>query len=174
MSQGKFSIVVLSKYKTKNLVRMLLLLSEFSPSVLGLDVGHALQLSKILSIFIKRNVPCSFSSSVSWAEISSISVFVSSHMDCLNLSSILNLPSVLDCLPPFVRKFWSPPLVVGNMSKLLVKSFSTMGHWEGLFVLLKLIKLFTLVVYVFVSLVLLIPIMVMLFLLTLISFQGPV
>jgi hypothetical protein len=27
-------------------VRMLLLLSEFSPSVLGLDVGHAFQLSK--------------------------------------------------------------------------------------------------------------------------------
>jgi hypothetical protein len=40
-------------------------------------------------------------------------------------------------------------------------------------VLLKLIKLFTRVVLVFVSLVLLIPIMVMLFLLTLISFQGP-
>ncbi len=39
--------------------------------------------------------------------------------------------------------------------------------------LLKLIKLFTRVVLVFVSLVLLIPIMVMLFLLTLISFQGP-
>jgi hypothetical protein len=46
MSQGKFSIVFLSKYKTKNVVRMLLLLSEFSPSVLGLDIGHAFQLSK--------------------------------------------------------------------------------------------------------------------------------
>jgi hypothetical protein len=32
MSQGKFSIVFLSKYKTKNLVHMLLLLSDFSPS----------------------------------------------------------------------------------------------------------------------------------------------
>jgi hypothetical protein len=42
MSQGKFSIVFLSKYKTKNLVRMLLLLSKFSPSVLGLVVGHVL------------------------------------------------------------------------------------------------------------------------------------
>jgi len=52
MSQGKFSIVFLSKYNTKNLVRMLLLLSEFSPSDLGLDVGHALQLSKILSFFV--------------------------------------------------------------------------------------------------------------------------
>ncbi len=51
MSQGKFSIVFLSKYKTKNLVHMLLLLSDFSPSVLSLDVGHALQLSKILSIY---------------------------------------------------------------------------------------------------------------------------
>ncbi len=60
MSQGKFSIVFLSKYKTKNLVCMLLFLSEFSPYVLGLDVGHALQLSKILSIFIKRNVPVLF------------------------------------------------------------------------------------------------------------------
>ncbi len=46
MSQSKFCIVFLSKYKTKNVVRMLLLLSEFSPSVLGLDVGHAFQLSK--------------------------------------------------------------------------------------------------------------------------------
>jgi hypothetical protein len=46
MSQGKFSIVFLSKYKTKNVGRMFLLLSEFSPSVLGLDVGHAFQLSK--------------------------------------------------------------------------------------------------------------------------------
>jgi hypothetical protein len=33
------------------LVHMLLLLSDFSPSVLSLDVGHALQLSKILSIY---------------------------------------------------------------------------------------------------------------------------
>jgi hypothetical protein len=32
-------------------------------------------------------------------------------MDGLNLFSILNLPYVLDCLLPFVRKFWSPPLV---------------------------------------------------------------
>jgi hypothetical protein len=34
-----------------------------------------------------------------------IFVFVSSPMDGLNLSSILNLPFVLDCLPPFVGKF---------------------------------------------------------------------
>jgi hypothetical protein len=54
MCQGKFSILFLSKYKTKNLVHMLLLLSEFSPSVLGLDVGHALQLSKILSILLRE------------------------------------------------------------------------------------------------------------------------
>jgi hypothetical protein len=46
MSQGKFSIVFISKYKTKNVVRMLLLLSEFSPSILSLDVGHVFQLSK--------------------------------------------------------------------------------------------------------------------------------
>jgi hypothetical protein len=110
MSQGKFSIVFLSKYKTKNLVHMLLLLSEFSPSILGLDVGHALQLSRILSIFFKRNVPHSFLSSASFlGRDLIISVFFSSRMDGLNLSSILNLPSVLDCLPPFVRKFWSPP-----------------------------------------------------------------
>jgi hypothetical protein len=106
MSQGKFSIVFLSKYKTKNLVHMLLLLSEFSPSVLGLDVGDALQLSKILSIFIKRNVPLSFSSSASFlGRDLIISVFVSSGMDGLNLSSILNLPSVLDCLPPLLKSF---------------------------------------------------------------------
>jgi hypothetical protein len=42
MSQGKFSIVFLSKYKTKNLVHMLLLLSQFSPCVLGLVVGPML------------------------------------------------------------------------------------------------------------------------------------
>jgi hypothetical protein len=46
MSQGEFSIVFLSKYKTKNVVHMLLLLFEFSPSIIGLDVGHAFQLSK--------------------------------------------------------------------------------------------------------------------------------
>ncbi len=64
--------------------------------VLGLDIGHALQLSKILSIFIKRNVPCSFSSSASFlGRDLIISVFVSSRMDGLNLSSILNLPFVL-------------------------------------------------------------------------------
>jgi hypothetical protein len=33
MSQGNLSIVFLPKYKTKNLVRMFLLLSEFSPFV---------------------------------------------------------------------------------------------------------------------------------------------
>jgi hypothetical protein len=89
MSQGKFSIVFLSKYKTKDLVRMLLLLSKFSPSVIGLDVGHFFQLSKILSNFIKRNVPRSFSSNASFLGRNLIiSVFVSFHMDGLNLSSI--------------------------------------------------------------------------------------
>ncbi len=118
MCQGKFSILFLSKYKTKNLVHMLLLLSQFSPSVLGLDVGHALQLSKILSIFIKRNVPRSFSSSASFlGRDIIISVFVSSCMDGLNLFSILNLPSVLDCLPPFVRNFWSRPLIAWKYVK---------------------------------------------------------
>ncbi len=66
MSQGKFSIVFLSKYKTKNLVCILLLLCKLSPSVLSIDVGHALQLSKILSIFIKRKVPHSYPSSASF------------------------------------------------------------------------------------------------------------
>ncbi len=85
MSQGKFSIVFFSKYKTKNLVRMLLLLFEFSPSVLGFDVGHAFQLFKILSNFIKRNFPCSLSSSASFlGKDLIISVFVSSRMDGLN------------------------------------------------------------------------------------------
>ncbi len=128
MSQGKFCIVFLSKYKTKNLVRMLLLLSEFSPSVLGLDVGHALQLSKILSIFIKRNVPHSFLSSASFlGRDLIISVFVSSRVDALNLSSILNLPSVLDCLPPFVTKFWSPPLVAWIYVKTSGQEFFSYG-----------------------------------------------
>jgi hypothetical protein len=54
MSQGKFSIVFLSKYKTKNVVRMLLLLSKFSPFVLGLDVGHAFQLSKFQAILLRE------------------------------------------------------------------------------------------------------------------------
>ncbi len=128
MSQGKFSIVFLSKYKTKNLVHMLLLLSEFSPSGLGLDVGHALQLSKILSIFIKRNVSCSFLSSASFlGRDIIISVFVSSHMDGLNLSSSLNLPSVLDSLPPFVRKSWFPPLVAWKYVKTSGQEFFNYG-----------------------------------------------
>jgi hypothetical protein len=132
MSQGKFSIVFLSKYKTKNLVRMLLLLFEFSPSVLGLDVGHAFQLFKILSNFIKRNVPCSFSSSASFlGRDLIISIFVSSCMDGLNLSSILNLPSVLDCLPPFVRKFWSPPLVAWKYVKTSGQEFFSYGVVEN-------------------------------------------
>jgi len=56
MSQGKFSIVFLSKYKTKNLVRMLLLLFEFFPSVLGLNVGHVLSewKAKVLLFVQKR------------------------------------------------------------------------------------------------------------------------
>jgi hypothetical protein len=55
MSQGKFSIVFLFKYKTKNLVRMLMLLSEFSP-VFGLDVGHVLSewKAKVLLFVQKR------------------------------------------------------------------------------------------------------------------------
>jgi hypothetical protein len=52
-------------------------------------------------------------------------------MDGLNLSSILNLPSVLDCLPPIVRKFWSPPLVAWKYVKTsLVKSFTAIGSLE--------------------------------------------
>ncbi len=89
MSQGKFPIVFLSKYKTKNLVCMLLLLSKFSPSVLGPDVGHALQLFKILSNFIKRNVTHSFSSNASFlGRDLIIFVLISSCVDGLNLSSI--------------------------------------------------------------------------------------
>jgi hypothetical protein len=64
---------------------MLLLLSEFSPSVLGLDVGHALQLSKILLremfLDLSRQVPLLGRDLI-------ISVIVSSQMDGLNLSSI--------------------------------------------------------------------------------------
>ncbi len=44
-------------------------------------------------------------------------------MDGLNLSSILNLPSVLDCLPPIVRKFWSPPLVAWKYVKTSGQEF---------------------------------------------------
>ncbi len=132
MSQGKFSIVFLSKYKTKNLVHMLLLMFEFSPSVLGLDVGHAFQLSKILSNFIKRNVPRSFSSSAYFlGRDFIISIFVSFCMDGLNLSSILNLSSVLDCLPPFVQKFWSPPLVAWKYVKTFGQEFFSYGALEN-------------------------------------------
>ncbi len=56
-----------------------------------------------------------------------ISVSVSSHMDGLNLSSIINLPSVLDCLPPFVRKFWSPPLVAWKYVKTSGQEFFSYG-----------------------------------------------
>ncbi len=106
MSQAKFSIVFLPKNETQNLVCMFLLMFEFSPSVIGFDLGLASRLSKILSIFIKRSVPRSFSSSASFLGSDIIIfVFASSSVDGLNLSSILNLPFVLDCLPPFVRKF---------------------------------------------------------------------
>jgi hypothetical protein len=94
-------------------------------------------------------------------------------MDGLNLSSSLNLPSVLDSLPPFVRKSWFPPLVAWKYVKTSGQEFFNYGVL-GRSVCASQVKLFTLVVLVFVSLVLLIPIMVMLFLLTLISFQGPV
>jgi len=128
MSQGKFSIVFLSKYNTKNLVRMLLLLSKFSPFDLGLDVGHALQLCKILSNFIERNISCSFLSSASFlGRDLIIFVFVSSRIDGSNLFSILNLPFVLDCLPPYVRKFWSPPLVAWKCVKTSGQKFFSYG-----------------------------------------------
>ncbi len=106
MSQVKFYIVFLPKNETQNLVCMFLLMFKFSPSIIGLDLGLAFRLSKILSIFIKRNVPHSFSSSASFlGNDLIISVFTSFGVDGLNLSSILNLPFVLDCLLPFVRKF---------------------------------------------------------------------
>ncbi len=63
----------------------------FSPSVLGLDVGHALQLSKILSMFIKINVSRFFSSSASFlGRDLIISVFVSSCMDSKGLKKFVN------------------------------------------------------------------------------------
>jgi hypothetical protein len=96
-----------------------LLLSECSPSVLGLDVGPALRLSKILSDFIKSIVPHFFLSSRAsfLGKDLLVSVFVSSPMDGLNLSSVLNLPFVSDCFPPLVRGFWSPPLVARKYVK---------------------------------------------------------
>jgi hypothetical protein len=48
-------------------------------------------------------------------------------MDGLNLSSILNLPFVLDCLPPFVRKFWSPLLVAWKYVKTSGQEFFSYG-----------------------------------------------
>jgi len=124
MSQGKFSIVFFSKYKTKNLVHMCLLLSEFSPSVLSINVGHALQLSKILSIFIKRKVCHSCWSSASFlGRDFIICVFISSHMDDLNLFPFKIFLFLLDCLPPIVRKFLSPPLVVWKCVKTSGKEF---------------------------------------------------
>jgi hypothetical protein len=48
-------------------------------------------------------------------------------MDGLNLSSILNLPFVLDCLPPYVRKFWSPPLVAWKYVKTSGQEFFSYG-----------------------------------------------
>jgi hypothetical protein len=51
-------------------------------------------------------------------------------MGGLNLSSILKLPSVLDCLPPIVRKFWSPPLVAWKYVKTSGQEFTAIGSWE--------------------------------------------
>jgi hypothetical protein len=119
-----------------------MLWSEFSPCILGIDISHPLQLSRILSLFIKRKVPCSpLSSACFLARDHIISVFVSSHLNCLHLSSILNLPSVLDCLPSIVGKFCSPPLVAWKYVKTSGKSFSAIGSWEGLFMLLKFKKI---------------------------------
>jgi hypothetical protein len=99
-------------------------LSEFSPCFLGIDIGHALQPSKILSLFIKRNVPHSpLSSAFFLVRDLIISVFVSSHMDSLDLSSIVNIPPVLDCLPSIVRKFWSSPLVAWKYVKTSGQEF---------------------------------------------------
>jgi hypothetical protein len=118
----------LSKCKTEDAVHMLSLLSEVSLSVLTPNVGHALHLSKIPSLFIERNVPPSFSSSASFrGKDLLISVIVSSRMDGLNLFSILNLPSPLDCLPPFVRKIWSRPLVAWKHVKTSGREFFSCG-----------------------------------------------
>jgi hypothetical protein len=81
-----------------------------------------------LSIFIKRNVPRSFLSSASFLGRNLIIfVFVSFHMDGLNLFSILNLPFVLDCLPPFVKKFWSLPVVGWKYVKKFGQEFFSYG-----------------------------------------------
>jgi hypothetical protein len=84
-------------------------------------------------------------------------------MDGVNLSSILNLPSVLDCLPPFVRKFWSRPLVAWKYVKTSGQEFFSYGVLGRSVCASQVKKIIHLVVLVFVSLVLLIPIMVMLF-----------
>jgi hypothetical protein len=81
-----------------------------------------------MSIFIKRNVPFPFSSNVFFlCKDLIISIFVSSHIDGLNISSILNLPSMLYCLPPFVRKFWSPLLVAWKYVKIFSQKFFNYG-----------------------------------------------
>jgi hypothetical protein len=140
-------------------------MSEFSPCVLGIDIGHALQLSKILSLFIKRNVPHSpLSSAFFLVRDLIISVFVSSHMDSLDLSSIVNVSPVLDCLPSIVRKFWSPPLVAWKYVKTSGQEFFSYRRWEGLFMLIKFKKTCSLVAIVSISQCLLIALMVMLFL----------
>ncbi len=56
-------------------------------------------------------------------------------MDGLNFSSIFNLHFVLDCLPPFVRKFWSPPLVAWKH----VKTYGALGRYVHAFQVNKII-----------------------------------
>jgi hypothetical protein len=80
---------------------------------------------------------------------------------------------VLDCLPPFVRKFWSPPLVAWKYVKTSGQEFFSYGALGRSVCASQVHKTVHSGCACFFFASLLIPIMVMLFLLTLISFQGP-
>jgi len=125
MSQGKFSIFFSPSIRPRIWFICFCCCLGFLLLFLVLMLA---MLYNCLSIFIMRNVPHSFSSSASFlGRDLIISVFVSSHMDGLNLPCILNLPSVLDCLPPFVRKFWFPPLVTWKYVKTSGRVFQLWG-----------------------------------------------
>jgi hypothetical protein len=82
------------KLSPNNLIHLLLF-----PSLRIWSYCWPFQLTKICNLFFERKSMLFTSSSFFLVEIS-LSIFVSSHMDYLDLSSILNIFTALDFLPP--------------------------------------------------------------------------
>ncbi len=120
---------MMGKLTRKNGVPLFCNILHFWRIWLSLTSSKYLRAPSSIYVFCLK-ISCSPSSSAFFlARDLLISVFVSLHMDSLDLLSILCLHSFLDCLPSVVRKFWSPPLIAWKYVKtrLLVKSLSAIG-----------------------------------------------